>query len=87
METTKGEDTTATTSNTPAGIVDKDKTFNRLKEIQNLLKKESSLNELCKQNNQFISPIYYSYSCKKQFNRKNHREMQRNLYRKIESDD
>jgi hypothetical protein len=28
--------------------VDKDKTFNRLKEIQNLLKKESSLNELCK---------------------------------------
>jgi hypothetical protein len=48
METTKGEDTTATTSNTPGGIVDKDKTFNRLKEIQNLLKKESSLNELCK---------------------------------------
>lgn len=29
--------------------VDKDKTFNRLKEIQNLLK-ESSLNELCKSN-------------------------------------
>jgi hypothetical protein len=48
---TKGEDTTATTSNTPAGIVDKDKTFNRLKEIQNLLKKESSLNELCKKKN------------------------------------
>jgi len=51
MEFTKGEDTTATTSNTPAGIVDKDKTFNRLKEIQNLLKKESSLNELCKKKN------------------------------------
>ncbi len=51
METTKGEDTTATTSKTPAGIVDKDKTFNRLKEIQNLLKKESSLNELCKKKN------------------------------------
>ena len=30
--------------------VDKDKTINRLKEIQNLLKKESSLNELCKSN-------------------------------------
>lgn len=28
--------------------IDKDKTFNRLKEIQSLLKKESSLNELCK---------------------------------------
>ncbi len=28
-------------------IVDKDKTFNKLKEIQSLLKKESSLNELC----------------------------------------
>ena len=28
--------------------IDKDKTFNRLKEIQALLKKESSLNELCK---------------------------------------
>ena len=84
METSKGEDTTP---KTPEEIVDKDKTFNRLKEIQNLLKKESSLNELCKQNNQFISPIYYSYSCKKQFNRKNYREMQRNLYRKIESDD
>ena len=28
--------------------IDKDKTFNRLKEIQGLLKKESSLNELCK---------------------------------------
>ena len=84
METSKGEDTTP---NTTGEIVDKDKTFNRLKEIQNLLKKESSLNELCKQNNQFISPIYYSYSCKKQFNRKNYREMQRNLYRKIESDD
>ena len=27
---------------------DIDKTFNRLKEIQGLLKKESSLNELCK---------------------------------------
>jgi len=36
---------------------------------------------------QFISTIYYSHSRKKQFNRKNHREMQRNLYRKIESDD
>ena len=29
--------------------IDKDKTFNRLKEIQALLKKESSLNDLCKQ--------------------------------------
>jgi len=28
--------------------IDKDKTFNRLKEIQALLKKESSLNDLCK---------------------------------------
>jgi len=84
METSKGEDTTP---KTPEEIVDKDKTFNRLKEIQNLLKKESSLNELCKQNIQFISQINYSYSCKKQFNRKNYREMQRNLYRKIESDD
>ena len=45
MEEGKGEDTK---TNTSEGIVDKDKTFNRLKEIQNLLKKESSLNELCK---------------------------------------
>lgn len=28
--------------------IDKDKTFNKLKEIQDLLKKESSLNDLCK---------------------------------------
>ena len=28
--------------------MDKDKTFNTLKEIQDLLKKESSLNDLCK---------------------------------------
>lgn len=28
--------------------IDKDKTFNKLKEIQALLKKESALNELCK---------------------------------------
>ena len=29
-------------------IKNKDKTFNKLKEIQYLLKKESALNELCK---------------------------------------
>ena len=29
-------------------IIDKNKTFNKLKEIQSLLKKESSLRELCK---------------------------------------
>ena len=28
--------------------VDKDKTFNKLKEIQDLIKKESALNGLCK---------------------------------------
>ena len=28
--------------------IDKDKTFNKLKEIQDLLKKESSSNDLCK---------------------------------------
>ena len=28
--------------------IDKDKTFNKLKEIQELLKKESALNDLCK---------------------------------------
>ena len=60
MEGPKEEDTKV---DIPAGKADKDKTFNRLKEIQNLLKKESSLNELCKKNNQFISKIYYSYSC------------------------
>ena len=32
----------------PNKIIDKDKTFNKLKEIQDLLKKESSLNDLCK---------------------------------------
>ncbi len=45
MEGEKGEDTK---SGEPEMIVDKDKTFNKLKEIQSLLKKESSLNELCK---------------------------------------
>ena len=29
-------------------VKDKDKTFNRLKELQELIKKESALNELCK---------------------------------------
>ena len=29
-------------------IIDKDKTFNKLKEIQSLLKKESSIRDLCK---------------------------------------
>ena len=32
----------------PNKIIDKDKTFNKLKEIQELLKKESALNDLCK---------------------------------------
>ena len=45
MEGEKGEDTKASE---PKMLVDKDKTFNKLKEIQSLLKKESSLNELCK---------------------------------------
>ena len=35
--------------NNPDIKIDKDKTFNRLKEIQALLKKESSLNDLCKE--------------------------------------
>ncbi len=61
MEEEKREDTK---TSKPGEIIDKDKTFNRLREIQNLLKKESSLNELCKYNNQFISKNY-SYSCKK----------------------
>ena len=61
MEEEKREDTKTSTT---GEIIDKDKTFNRLREIQNLLKKESSLNELCKYNNQFISKNY-SYSCKK----------------------
>ena len=47
MEEEKREDTKTSTP----GEIDKDKTFNRLREIQNLLKKESSLNELCKYNN------------------------------------
>ena len=71
MEEEKREDTK---TSTPGEIIDKDKTFNRLREIQNLLKKESSLNELCKYNNQFISKNY-SYSCKKWFNRKNYEKM------------
>ncbi len=29
-------------------LIESDQTFNRLKELQNLLKKESSLRELCK---------------------------------------
>jgi hypothetical protein len=32
-----------------------DKTFNRLKELQDLLKKESALKELCKQKTQFYN--------------------------------
>ena len=52
MEEEKREDTK---TSIPGEIIDKDKTFNRLREIQNLLKKESSLNELCKYNNQIIS--------------------------------
>ena len=35
--------------NETESIQDKDKTFNRLKELQALIKKESALNELCKQ--------------------------------------
>jgi hypothetical protein len=31
-------------------IIDNDKTFNRLKELQKLIKKESALKELCKKN-------------------------------------
>jgi hypothetical protein len=42
----------------PNKIIDKDKTFNKLKEIQALLKKESSLNELCK----FILIFKFIYS-------------------------
>ena len=36
---------------------DNDKTFNRLKELQTLLKKESALKELCK----YKILIFYSY--------------------------
>ena len=46
--------------------IDKDKTFNRLKEIQTLLKKESSLNELCKKIIKF--KFIYSHSRKRRFN-------------------
>jgi hypothetical protein len=31
-------------------IIDNDKTFNRLKQLQKLIKKESALKELCKKN-------------------------------------
>ena len=34
-------------------IKETDKTFNRLKELQDLLKKESALKELCKQKKKF----------------------------------
>ena len=45
MEETLSQDN----KNKPAEeIVDKDKTFNRLKDIQYLIKKESALNGLCK---------------------------------------
>ena len=44
----EGEKVEDIKTNEPEKIVDKDKTFNKLKEIQNLLKKESSLNEMCK---------------------------------------
>jgi len=47
-------------------IIDKDKTFNRLKEIQSLLKKESSIRELCKKIIEIL--FIYSHSCKKRFN-------------------
>ena len=33
-----------------SSINDNDKTFNRLKELQKLIKKESALKELCKKN-------------------------------------
>ena len=46
--------------------INKDKTFNKLKEIQTLLKKESSLNELCKKIIKF--KFNYSHSCKRRFN-------------------
>ena len=35
-------------------IKETDKTFNRLKELQDLLKKESALKELCKQKNKIL---------------------------------
>jgi hypothetical protein len=49
---------------------DKDKTFNKLKEIQDLLKKESSLVDLCK----FRIYLFlkkYSLSCQRRCNKKN----------------
>jgi hypothetical protein len=45
MEVNQEKDVKTPNSNE---IKNKDKTFNKLKEIQNLLKKESALNELCK---------------------------------------
>ena len=50
--------------------IDKDKTFNKLKEIQDLLKKESSLVDLCK----FRIYLFlkkYSLSCQRRCNKKN----------------
>ena len=50
------------TPKTPKNVIsnDRDKTFNRLRELQILLKKESSLKELCK----IINIIYINYSYK-----------------------
>ena len=47
--------------------IDKDKTFNKLKQLQELIKKESALKELCKLFNKKI--IDHSHSKQRRYNK------------------
>ena len=62
-----------------------DSTFDRLRDLQILLKKESALKELCKNKQLLIKILLFSYQNKRRNKKSNKSRMCRNLCKKIRS--
>ena len=56
-------------------VTKESETFKKLRELQKLIKKESSLKELCNYKNNIIVIISYSFKSKRRHNFKNKRRM------------
>ena len=58
-----------------SSLISSDSTFNRLRELQVLLKKESALKELCKNKNYIIKKFVFSYQNKRRDKKTNQSRM------------
>ena len=56
-------------------VTKESETFKKLRELQKLIKKESSLKELCNYKNNIIVIISYSFKSERRHNFKNNRRM------------